>query len=264
MFLLCLIAFIQAHDWFQWGGAERGFRTEVNLATVDLSRPLVPVWQHALEPGNSGLVVAGEAVITQAWISSGVEAVVAMSIENGKTLWRTEYRTEFESELDQEFGHGPHSTPCYYHGSVFAIGSTGELLALDAATGQLRWKRELWREFPANRLERGFAASPLCWKNSVIVSLGGAGCSFVAFDVESGKTLWSTGDAGGSYTSPAIHVIDGRPQLIGLLDRTLLAVDPDSGAELWSYDCPPVNTVHVCSPLYLGQGQLYIGTSNQS
>ncbi len=262
--LLFLLSLMQVSAWPQWGGPARDFSTGIKLSDVNLQSPFKRVWQQEIGLGNSGLVVANKSMFTQVWTSTGLEAVVAMSTLTGETLWKTEYQTRFEAGLDLEFGVGPHSTPCYERGYLFSIGSTGELHKMDATTGDVLWSRSLWSEFPASRLERGFAASPLCWKDSLLLALGGRGCGVVALDFKTGATLWSVSDFEGSYASPSIQMIHETPQLIVLFADSLVAFEPESGRLLWKFDCPPVNTVHVCSPYYQGDGKFLICSSNEA
>lgn len=264
MLFAALLTLAFLNDWEQWGGPERNFSADIRLSGIDISSPLLETWQTKVAPGNSGVIVREDSVFTQCRFSAGSEAVVALSAATGDLLWMAKYKTEFESELDLEFAAGPHSTPCYFRNSVFAIGSTGELIALNAKTGQVLWSRKLWVDFPATRLERGFAASPVCWNEYVIVSLGGSGCSVVALDIDTGATQWASGDFEGAYSSPVIRTIDGKQQIIALLADSLVSLDPETGVVLWTTPCPVNRTVHVCSPFYASEGRIFVCSSEES
>jgi hypothetical protein len=49
------------------------------------------------------------------------------------------------------------------------------------------WSHDLWREYGGTVKDRGYSCSPLAYKNTVIVAVGGAGQSLMAFDLKTGR-----------------------------------------------------------------------------
>ncbi|UCE60517.1 MAG: PQQ-binding-like beta-propeller repeat protein [Phycisphaerales bacterium] len=71
----------------------------------------------------------------------------------------------------------------------------------------------------------------------------------VAVDKHTGKVVWSRNDAGanvfhGQWSSPAVGVIQGQPQVIfGAGDGWCYSYEPQTGELLWKFDLNPKGTV---------------------
>jgi len=141
--------------------------------------------------------------------------VTALSAADGKPLWRV------------ALGDNEMTAPVCAGGLLLVGSSNGNVYALDAERGDLRWRHA---ELDAVR-------SPPAY-----IDLGGRGRVLVAskygalraLDAETGAELWSykTGDR--ITGSPAVAEVRGRAVvLVGSYDRSLHAVDAASGAPLW-------------------------------
>ena len=83
----------------------------------------------------------------------------------------------------------------------------------------------------------GYASSPVIWKDLVIVQCDAHAQSFIAaFDLKSGKRLWSTprGELP-SWSTPVIYNGKTRDELITNAPRFIRSYDPASGKELWRF-----------------------------
>ena len=56
----------------------------------------------------------------------------------------------------------------------------------------------------------GYACSPLAYRDTVIVQVGGAGHSLMAFDRRDGRVVWKAHDFRNSNSSPIVIDVDGR------------------------------------------------------
>jgi len=105
--------------------------------------------------------------------------------------------------------------------------------------GKLLWKKDLgvlssgWFYDPD--YEWGYGASPILYKNLVIVQCDIQKDSFVAaFDVKTGKEVWRTRrDEIPSWGTPAIYSGPPRDELITHASKFIRAYDPNTGKELW-------------------------------
>ena len=94
-------------------------------------------------------------------------------------------------------GDGPRATPTWHDGRVYALGGTGELRCLDAATGEMLWRTNILQDAGASNLQWGMSAAPLVVDDNVIVLPGGrGGKSVVAYDRATG------GARGRPWTTP--------------------------------------------------------------
>ena len=117
-----------------------------------------------------------------------------------------------------DYGNGPRAAPTVFDGLVYTLGATGKLNCLDLKTGSVRWSANLVSDFDGRMPTWGYAASPLIFRDTVIVHPGSAkGASVVALNRRTGKKVWAS-------LSDEAHVRDadpdraGRPRATGLLD----------------------------------------------
>ena len=93
------------------------------------------VWRRAIGEGFSGISVVGDRLYTMD--SDGTtEYVVALEAGTGKEVWRV----PAGPKLLDSMGNGPRTTPILDADRVYAMGSHGRLLALNAADGAEVWR----------------------------------------------------------------------------------------------------------------------------
>ncbi len=87
----------------------------------------------------------------------------------------------------------------------------------------------------------GYCASPVLWKDKVIVNGDHDGDSYiVALDRKSGETIWKEmrPNKVRSYCTPIIRTIEGRNQMILAGSKSVTSFDPDTGKLHWVIDGP--------------------------
>ena len=70
-------------------------------------------------------------------------------------------------------GNGPYSTPLIAGDRLFTTGVAGRLQCLDKKTGKVLWTQQLWTDHQGSRLVYGYASSPIAFRDTVIVPVGG-------------------------------------------------------------------------------------------
>ena len=203
------------------------------------------VWRQPVGPGYGSFTVALGLAFTLEQ-RRDEEAVVAYEVATGREAWLTTYPALFDEAMS---GVGPRSTPVFADDTVYSHGATGTLVALDARTGEERWRRDVLADTRADPLEYGFSASPLVRGELLVV--GGAapregGSGVIAYDRGDGTPVWTAVTEPMGYTSPVLLDLAGRPQLVVFSAERAIALDPDTGAELWSHPFRVTNGL-VCS-----------------
>jgi outer membrane protein assembly factor BamB len=124
-----------------------------------------------------------------------------------------------------------YSSPVIAGGTVYVGAKDGYLLALDAATGQEKWRFDL-----GGYIVRG---TPAVSQGIVFAQ---AGYSLFAIDARSGNELWRIPIR---FAGPSSPVVSGRVVYVATQEGQLYAVEAATGREEWHYStegliyCPP-------------------------
>jgi outer membrane protein assembly factor BamB len=247
---LILVSTAPAADWPQWGGPNRDFRLspKVKAGGWTGSGPK-QLWSRDLGDGYSSLVTSGNLLYTM-YRKGSQDVVIALDPATGKTVWETALEAAHPPGMNIEAGPGPHSTPLIVGDRMFVTTVIAHLVALDLKTGRQLWSHDLWKEYKGNFLERGYAASPLAYKDTIIVPVGGAGRALVAFRQEDGKAVWSKGDFDISYASPVLIRAAGRDQVVSFMAKNVIGADPATGNVLWSIGHRTMYDINAASPVW--------------
>src|SRR5439155_2158604 len=117
------------------------------------------------------------------------EVVLAADANTGKTLWEHATPMTFQSDVAGEMGNGPYSTPLIVGDRLFTTGVAGRMQCLDKKSGTLLWTQELWQQHKGTRLMYGYAPSPIAFRDTVIVPVGGPGRAVMAFKQADGSVV---------------------------------------------------------------------------
>ena len=244
-------------SWLQWGGPARDFsvRSPPLAARWPRSGPPV-IWRRTLGEGHSTIVGDGRRLFTMRRQGER-ESIVALDASSGATMWEHTYRPLVYERLDLSYGRGPHSTPLVHGGRVYAIGTTGRLMCVDRERGTLIWSHELWRDFQGTFIGIGYSSSPIVYRDTLIVQVGGPQRSLMAFDLGTGAIRWQAHDFTNSSASPILANVDGREQLIAFMHNEIVGLDPASGALLWRHPVAATMGFHfnISTPVW-GAGNL--------
>ena len=192
------------------------------------------MWSRPLGAGHSAIVAEGGRLYT-AYHKGQQEVVISLDSKTGKTIWEYSYAAPYLPKMGMSYGDGPHSTPLVSGARVYAIGSTGKLLCLEKLTGRLRWSHDLWQEYNGTFIGEGYSSSPVAYKNTLIVQVGGAGRALMAFDLNDGRVIWQALNFSNSSSSPIIINVDGQEQLVAFMHNEIIGADPNNGAFFWSH-----------------------------
>jgi outer membrane protein assembly factor BamB len=251
---------LQPGDWPGFRGPARDGRlTGVRIATDWRDNPPRPLWRHAVGPGWSSFAVVGRSLFTQEQRGE-YETVVCYDADTGAERW---VHQDAGRHSDPPSGVGPRATPTFYEGKVYAVGATGRLNCLDAATGDVLWPRDLRADAGAELPQFGFCSSPLVVGGVVVVFAGGPdGKSVLGYHASSGEPAWSGGEGKVSYCSPQPARLGGADQVLLTTDAGLAALDPATGRLLWHHAWPEESVApRVVQPAVIDDSDVLIGTS---
>lgn len=201
-------------------------------------------WKTELPgPGTSSPILVGDRVFVTCWTGYGVtkgksplsRELVCVDRASGKVKWTRAVAGEtqvdhYEGYLP-EHGYASH-TPTSDGESVFVYFGRSGAAAFDLDGKQL-WHVKLGDG--ANQKNWGSAASPLLYKDTVIITASEEAHAVVALDKKTGKEVWRAPGAALEYVfgTPALAGSPTAPELVFALPEELWALNPDTGKLRW-------------------------------
>lgn len=240
------------------------------------------VWQSSLQGlGNSSPVIWGDTIFLTTAIAKGMKQelrvgntgdassvaesvehrwlVYAFSKKTGKKLWEKEIGkavplTERHFKATQA-----NSTPATDGTHVVVVFPTAGLACLDF-DGNVKWHHELGglnaSAFYSPETQWGFAASPIIYKNTVILQVDVYGEPYIAaWDLKTGKQVWRTNrKVATSWSTPAIFPTKTGDELV-VNGSVVFGYNPDNGKELWQLG--PNSELVIAMPV-IGEDVVYV------
>jgi outer membrane protein assembly factor BamB len=253
-----------AADWPQWRGPQRtGISTETGLLQEWPAGGPKLLWQVSnVGSGFSTPSVVGPRMYLLSNEGVTNEYVRALNVSDGKQAWST--RIGRVGNADQQPSYpGTRSTPTVDADVLYALGSDGDLVVLDVATGRVRWKKSLRTDFGGEPGTWGYSESPLVDGDTLVVTPGGR-TSLVALNKKTGEVIWRSVVPGGEpagYASIAIVQTGNVKQYATFLQKGLVGVDARTGAFLWRDNrTADGSAANIPTPVVSGSG-VYNATS---
>ena len=219
---------------------------------------LKPLWRQPIGGGYASFVVADGRAFTLEQRGAG-EVVAAYDVLTGRELWTNGWKATF---IESMGGAGPRATPTFHDGTLFALGATGELRALDASNGKVRWRANILDDADTGNLNWGMAAAPLVVGHTLVtVPGGGNGRSIVAYDRTTGRIAWSALDDEAAYSSPIRVTLAGVDQIVVFLATRVVGVSPDRGALLWEFPWSKGSNV-AAQPVPVSDHRVFVSTGD--
>jgi outer membrane protein assembly factor BamB len=233
---------VAENDWPWWRGPSLDGKSRDRKAATKWGKDDNVAWKTRV-PGrghSSPVVWGGRVFLTTADEQDQSQHVLAFDRDNGKLLWDV---VAYKGGFLRKYAKNTHAsaTPACDGERLYSafINNDGlHVIATDLA-GKVLWRKEAGEY----KSEHGYGSSPALWKSLVIVNGDNLkGCFIAALDRETGKVVWKTErkttGKHGSYASPLVATLAGKPQLIMTGMHEVCSYDPDTGKLIWSCDGP--------------------------
>jgi outer membrane protein assembly factor BamB len=254
-------------DWPGWRGPDRtGVSTETGLLKEWPRGGPKLLWKaEGLGGGFSTPSVAGGRIYLLGTTGGHTEVLLALDAKDGGKVWSTPVGT-------MTGGHpGPRSTPTVDGDRVYVISSDGKLVCADTARGQVKWRKDLKKDFGGRPGKWAYAESPLVDGDRLVCTPGGDSAALVALNKKTGALVWKAAvkltrkPAGGggrrgrgrggmpystaAYSSVVAADLGGTRQYVQFLSGGVVGVDAKTGKLLWHYDAPANGVANIATPL---------------
>jgi outer membrane protein assembly factor BamB len=240
-----------ANDWPQWRGPKRdAVSTETGLLQEWPKGGPPLLWKaKGIGTGFSSVAVAGGRIYTLGDRGRDQYVIALDAARQGKELWAARVGEAWSDG-------GSRSTPTVDGKLLYALGTHGDLVCLEAATGKERWRKNYGKDFRGHMMSGwGYSESPLVDGDKLVCTPGGEDAALVALDKATGKLLWKAPvpEGGGSgYASAVVAEAGGVRQYVQWLGRCLVGVAAKDGKLLWRYARTHNTTANIPTPLVRG------------
>jgi len=243
------VASARADNWPRFRGPDgSGVSSATGLPTTWSDTENI-AWKTALPgPGSSSPVVWGGRVYLTCYSGYGVNRsdpgemskltrhLVCVNLADGKVVWDKAVRATVPEDPYQgnltDHGYAT-STPATDGQRVYVQFGKSGVLAFDLEGNQL-WQTSVGTGSAI--MGWGSGASPLLFKDLVIVNANAESQAIVALDQKSGRQVWKTASKGytGSWNTPLLVDLDGgKQELLVFLPDEVWGLDPADGGLYW-------------------------------
>ncbi len=256
---LCYNSTAKGADWPQWRGPNRdGICSETGLLKSWPEDGPELLWEiTGLGPGYSSMTIVDGKLYTMGDItldSEKKQCVLAYDLATRKRLWAAKVGPVHKDG-------GPRCTPTVDIGLVYAIGTSGDLVCVDAQTGNVRWSRNFSEDLGGGENPNWrFSESPLIDGNKLLCTPGGMDAVMAALNKKTGDLIWkcSMPDIGrrgkdeAGYSSIVVSEAGGIRQYVQLTNKGIIGVAAKDGKFLWGYNKIANNVANITTPIVYG------------
>lgn len=238
----------RGEDWPQWLGTKRDSIWREDKIAREIPAEGFPVlWRTPVQLGYAGPAVANGKIYVPDRVqlekpaedkekgTIGKERLLCLNEADGKVLWTHEYDCRYVIS----YPFGPRVTPYVEGDRVYHLGAMGDLVCLNAESGEVIWKKQLREAYTAPIPAWGYAAHPLFVGDLMIMLVGGEGSAVVALNKTTGEEVWKnlTAEEIG-YAPPVLFPHASGDQVIIWHDTEVHGLDIRSGEKKWTIPFP--------------------------
>jgi len=254
-------------DWTQFRGPGRdGLCHETGLLQTWPEGGPKLLWRlNGLGTGFSSVSIVGSRLFTMGdragEESAKAQFILAFDLAARKELWAT--------RVGPPHTDGPRCTPTVDGNLLYALGTDGDLVCAEAATGKVRWHKHLAKDFGGKMMSIWkYSESPLVDGDRLVVTPGGKDAALVALDKKTGELLWKCavpelgekGKDGAGYSSAVVAEIAGVRQYVQLVGRGVVGIEAATGKFLWGYNRIANTVANIPTPVVRGD-HVFVATA---
>jgi len=244
-----------AQDWPQWRGPNRDAKTAGFNAPATWPATLAKKWDVPVGEGDSSPALVGDRLYVFGR-QDGNEVTRCLNTATGDEIWNDSYEAGEVAGPDARGHSGPRSSPVVADGRLVTLGVRGVLSCLDAATGEVKWRKD---EFAESWPRFHVSSSPVIVDGMCIAQLGGdQDGTMIAYDLATGDVKWRAPIGTPAYGSPVLMTIDGTKVVIAATNANLVGVNAADGKEVWRIQYRHTN-YNAVTPIVNGQTLLIAG-----
>ena len=257
----------EGEDWPRFlGPRDDGTSTEKGLLAKWPAKGPPVLWEKAVGTGYSAPSVRGNQVVIHHRVRNE-EIIDCLTADTGKAVWTHAYESNFSDPYG--YNNGPRCSPLLTADRCYTFGAEGKLLCLNLQTGKQIWLRDTAADWKIPDAFFGVGSTPILHAKLLIVMVGGKpNAGVVAFDADTGKTVWQNVDKDtwtspdgaqlddklASYSSLIAAKINGHDHVFSLMRDGLVSLNPTDGKIRFSYffRSDSFESVNAARPVIIG------------
>ena len=254
-------------DWPKFlGPRDDGTSSETGLLAKWPEKGPPVVWEKSVGTGYSAPSVRGNRLVIHHRVRNE-EIVDCLAADTGKPIWSHAYDSNFSDPYG--YNNGPRCSPLLTADRCYTFGAEGKLLCLNLQTGKQIWLRDTAADWKIPDAFFGVGSTPILHGKLLIVMVGGEpNAGVVAFDADTGKTVWQNvnketwkspdgsqlDDKLASYSSLIEARINGHDHVFSLMRDGLVSLNPTDGQVRFSYffRSDSFESVNAARPVIIG------------
>ncbi len=243
---LVTVDYTTAADWPNWRGPNHDGISQERLPEKFDSAETV--WTTNVGIGFATVSVADKRALTMG-NRDNHDIISCLDADSGDILWEVEYACPLDPRY---YEGGPGGTPTIdlARKLIYTLSKKGHAVCLSLENGEVKWRRDLRKEYDLELPEWSFAGSPLISGDLVVLNVGDAGW---ALDCKSGKTVWRSGKKRSGYATPV--PLDDSHLLI-FSAKELVAIGRENGEVAWRHPWRSSRDVNAADPIVGPSGVL--------
>ena len=259
--ILFLSMSVRGAYWPQWRGPNRdAVCTETGLLKSWPEGGPKLLWEiSGLGSGYSSMAVVDGKLYTMGDIkleNELTQCILVYDLSTHERLWAARVGPPHKDQTG-----GPRCTPTVDDGCVYAIGTSGDVVCVEAGTGKEVWRKHLQKDLGGGENPTWkFSESPTIDGDKLVCTPGSLDTVLAALDKKTGKVIWkcSMPDIGengkneAGYSSIVISNAAGIRQYVQLTNKGLVGVATDDGRFLWGYNKIANRAASIATPVVDG------------
>jgi outer membrane protein assembly factor BamB len=175
---------------------------------------------------------------------------------DGSPKWKVPYGPEMGKTGPAVAG--TRGTPAVDGDKIFVMSGFAKLYTIGSKKGQVLKSVDLLELSGAKQARYGFAECVLVDGKKVICTPGGPDATLMALDRDTGEKIWQSKGLSQRSAYCSIRLIrhGNRRLIVTLIEKGIVALDPETGKVFWQYAQSNRYGVRPCPPLY-ADGRIY-------
>jgi hypothetical protein len=209
---------------------------------------------EGLGHGFSSLSIASGIIYTAGNIEK--DTVITALNMDGEILWQKKNGPAWTKDYP-----GTRGTPTIDGTRLYHQSPLGNLICLDAKTGETFWQLNVLDKFNSKTSRWALAESLLIDGDNVISCPGGPKTCMAGLDKMTGETIWTAPglDELAGYNSAVITEYEGLRIIITLTSKAIIGVNADNGELLWHVKHESYADENIMAPI-VHDGHVFIST----